>query len=370
MKRALFIDRDGTLIVEPAPDFQIDSLGKLEFLPGVISALRSIAALDHELVMVTNQDGLGTESFPEETFWPAHNKMIKTLEGEGVHFSDVLIDRSFAHENKPTRKPGTAMLGKYMTGDYDLAHSFVIGDRLTDVQLAKNLGAKAIFFRRPDTPAAEGFEDVVALECDDWGEIARFLRLQDRTATVVRNTKETRISLTLDLDGGGRTQISTGLGFFDHMLAQIATHGGVSIDLKVEGDLHVDQHHTIEDVGIALGEAFHQALGSKRGIERYGFALPMDESRAVALIDFGGRIDFDWKVKFRREMVGDVPTEMFEHFFKSFSQGARCNLHIMAEGRNEHHLAEAVFKAFARTLKAAVRRDLFSDNLPSTKGLL
>ena len=371
MKRALFIDRDGTLIVEPAADQQVDSLEKLEFVPGAISAMRAIAGLGYELVMVTNQDGLGTASFPEETFWPAHNKMLRTLEGEGVSFSDVLIDRSFGHENKSTRKPGVAMLGKYTSGDYDLSRSFVIGDRPTDVQLAANLGAKAIFFGRLGGAVAdERLAGVVALETDDWGEIARFLRSASRTATVERNTKETRISLTLDLDGGGKTHISTGLGFFDHMLEQIATHGGVSIDLRAEGDLRVDQHHTIEDVGIALGEAFQKALGDKRGIERYGFALPMDESRAMVLVDFGGRIAFEWDVRFRREMVGDVPTEMFEHFFRSFAQGARCNLHIRAKGRNEHHLAEAVFKAFARALRAAVRRDVFSDKLPSTKGIL
>lgn len=374
MKKAIFIDRDGTLIVEPAIDFQIDSLEKLEFLPNAISAMKSIAELDYELVLATNQDGLGTVSFPEETFWPAHNKMLTTLRNEGVEFDDILIDKTFTADNAPTRKPGTAMFGKYMDGSYDLANSFVIGDRITDVQLAKNLGAKAIFIKRDDVPPGQveqaGLSDTLALESNDWNEIAALLRAEDRTATIERNTRETQIVMTIDLDGRLKSKISTGLNFLDHMLDQIVHHGGVSMQLDVKGDLAVDEHHTVEDVAIVLGEAFHKALGSKRGIERYGFALPMDDCSAMVLLDFGGRIDFVWDAEFKREKVGDVPTEMFSHFFKSFAQGARCNLHVTAAGDNEHHKIEAIFKAFARAIKMAVRRDVFAGALPSSKGLL
>lgn len=375
LKRALFIDRDGTIIVEPASDLQIDSLEKLEFLPGAISALRALYSQGFEFVMATNQDGLGTGSFPEETFWPAHNKMLRTLEGEGVVFGDQLIDRSFENENKPTRKPGTGMFGKYVDGSYDLAGSFVIGDRATDVQLAKNLGAKAILIAAADSPAAakveaDGLQDVCALVTTDWGRIAEFIRGSERTATIERNTSETKIKAFIDLDGRGESAISTGLNFFDHMLWQIVHHAGVTLQVDVEGDLEVDEHHTMEDVAIVLGEAVLKALGSKRGIERYGFALPMDECSAIALLDFGGRIDFEWDVHFNREMIGDVPTEMFKHFFKSFASAARCNLHISAKGENEHHKIEGVFKAFARALRAAIRRDVFSYDLPSSKGVL
>ncbi|MDR0511419.1 MAG: bifunctional histidinol-phosphatase/imidazoleglycerol-phosphate dehydratase HisB [Rikenellaceae bacterium] len=374
MKKALFLDRDGTLIVEPAIDFQVDSLEKLEFLPGAISAMRAIAGLGFELVLATNQDGLGTESFPEDTFWPAQDRMLKTLENEGVRFDDILIDRTFEADGAPTRKPGTAMFGKYLTGEYDLVNSFVIGDRITDVQLARNLGAKAILIRHVDVPNGPvdeaGLRETTALESGDWGEIAEFLRLGQRTASVERRTRETAISLELDLDGRGKSHIHTGLGFFDHMLQQIVCHGGVSLHLNVEGDLHVDEHHTVEDVAIVLGEAFDRALGSKLGIERYGFALPMDDCAAAVLIDFGGRVDCRWRVRLRRERIGDMPAEMFEHFFRSFAQGARCNLHIRAKGSNEHHKAEAIFKAFARAVRMAVRRDPAGRNLPSSKGLL
>ena len=375
LKRALFIDRDGTIIVEPREDLQVDSLEKLEFKPKVISALKALKPLGFEFVLATNQDGLGTDSFPEDTFWPAHNKMLKTLEGEGVVFDDQLIDRTFASDGKPTRKPGTAMFGKYTDGSYDLAGSYVIGDRSTDVQLAKNLGARAILVAAPDSRAAmkvadQGLQDVCALVSDDWSAIAEFLRGEERTATVERNTAETQIKLFIDLDGHGESKVSTGLKFLDHMIWQIVHHAGVTLRLDVKGDLEVDEHHTMEDVAIVLGEAVLKALGSKRGIERYGFALPMDESEALVLLDFGGRIDFEWDVEFRREMVGDVPTEMFKHFFKSFAEAAKCNLHISAKGENEHHKIEGVFKAFARAMRAAIRRDVFSYELPSSKGVL
>ncbi len=372
MKKALFIDRDGTIITEPAGDCQVDSLQKLHFLPGAITSLASIASLDYELVMVTNQDGLGTESFPEECFWPVQNLMLEILEGEGIRFDDILVDRTFPHENAPTRKPGTGMMGAYMDGSYDLAASFVLGDRITDIQLAANLGAKGILIQ-PREKGAEMLAEAglqAALVSDDWKEIAGFLRSEERTAHIVRNTRETQIDVWLDLDGRGRSQIATGLGFLDHMLDQIVHHGGISLQIACKGDLHVDEHHTMEDVAIALGEALYQALGSKRGIQRYGFALPMDEAAALVLLDFGGRSDFEWDVAFAGERVGDVPTQMFKHFFKSLSSAARCNLHISAKGENDHHKAEAVFKAFARALRAAVRRDPFSYDLPSSKGVL
>ncbi len=375
LKKALFIDRDGTIIVEPASDLQVDSLEKLEFLPGAISALKALRTLDFEFVMATNQDGLGTESFPEDTFWPAHNKMLRTLEGEGVVFDDQLIDRSFESENKPTRKPGTAMFGKYTDGSYDLAESYVIGDRITDVKLAKNLGAKAILIAGEDSDAArqvvaEGLQDVCVLVSDNWQKVAEYIRGEERTASIERNTKETKIKVFIDLDGRAESSVSTGLNFLDHMLWQIVHHAGVSLQVRAKGDLEVDEHHTMEDVAIVLGEAVLKALGSKRGIERYGFALPMDESSAMVLLDFGGRIDFEWDVQFRREMIGDVPTEMFRHFFKSFAEAAKCNLHVSAKGENEHHKIEGIFKAFARALRAAIRRDVFSYELPSSKGVL
>jgi imidazoleglycerol-phosphate dehydratase/histidinol-phosphatase len=373
LKQILFIDRDGTLIAEPA-DEQIDSLEKLSFLPGVLTALASIVPLGFELALATNQDGLGTESFPEATFWPAHDKMLQTLAGEGIVFSDQLIDRSFPQDNAPTRKPRTGLFERYMQGDYDLSRSFVIGDRITDIQLAKNLGARGILLQSKEKGLSliqeAGLEAVCALITDRWQEIADFLRREERSVSITRNTAETRITLSLDLDGRGTSAISTGLGFLDHMLWQIVHHAGVSLSVEVQGDLHVDEHHTVEDTAIVLGEAVRTALGSKRGIERYGFALPMDECEALVLLDFGGRIDFLWKAEFHRERVGDVPTELFTHFFKSFAQAACCNLHISASGENEHHKIESIFKAFARTLRMAIRRDPFSYELPSSKGLL
>ncbi len=374
MKKALFIDRDGTIIAEP-DDEQVDSFEKLRFLPGAISSLARLARTgEYELVMVTNQDGLGTASFPEETFWPVHNLMLSVLEGEGVRFDDMLIDRTFPHENAPTRKPGTGILGRYMDGSYDLANSFVIGDRLTDLQLAANLGARGILVQPAakgrDMAAGSGLQDVCALACDSWTEIAGFLLSESRSVKVERKTRETEVTVSLDLDGRGESRIATGLGFLDHMLDQIVHHGGVSLEVDCRGDLHVDQHHTMEDVAITLGEAIYKALGSKRGAERYGFALPMDESACVALLDFGGRSDFEWDAAFASENVGDVPTQMFRHFFKSLSASARCNLHISARGENDHHKAEAIFKAFARALRMAVRRTPFSYDLPSSKGIL
>lgn len=373
-KRALFIDRDGTIIVEPPVDYQVDSLEKLEFVPGVISALRSIAELDFELVMATNQDGLGTDSFPESTFLPAHRKMLATLEGEQVRFDDILIDRSMPEDNAPTRKPRTGMFARYLSGDYDMATSYVIGDRLTDMELARNLGAKGIFLQARDEGekalAQAGLTDAVVLVTDRWWDIAEFLRASRRTAHVERNTRETRIKVDVDLDGRSESGVDTGLKFFDHMLDQISHHSGVSLKIETRGDLQVDEHHTIEDTAIALGEAIYEALGSKLGIGRYGFALPMDDCRAMVLLDFGGRIDFAWDVEFTREYVGDVPTEMFKHFFASLCAAMHCNLYVSARGENNHHKAEALFKAFARALRAAVKRDVFSYELPSSKGVL
>ncbi len=364
LKKAIFIDRDGTIIREPE-DEQIDSLEKLEFVPGVISALRSLAGKGYELVMVSNQDGLGTPSFPEETFHPAHDKMLGILRGEGVEFDAEYIDPSFPHENKPTRKPGTAMLTSYLDGSYDLAESFVIGDRLTDLQLARNLGARGILLgeETPDLPECE-------LVTTDWHAIARHILSQGRSATIVRKTSETDIHVAVDLDGHGKTSIDTGLKFFDHMLSQIPHHSGISLTVSCKGDLEVDEHHTMEDVAIALGEALLKALGDKRGIERYGFVLPMDESRAMVLIDLGGRIEFQWNVNFTREFVGDTPTEMFRHFFQSLCCAMKCNLHIEATGENNHHIAEGIFKAFARALRMAIARNPFSTALPSSKGTL
>jgi imidazoleglycerol-phosphate dehydratase/histidinol-phosphatase len=372
-KKALFIDRDGTLIYEPE-DEQIDSLEKLEYLPKVFRNMYFIQKnLDYELVMVTNQDGLGTASYPEETFWPVHNKILHAFEKEGVTFNDILIDRSFPHENLPTRKPGTGMLGKYINGDYDLANSFVIGDRLTDIQLAKNLGAKGILINNGDLVEQmekQGLFNHCVLVSDDWDDIYACVASPERTAEVVRTTKETSISVQLNLDGSGVCEISTGLHFFDHMLNQIGRHSGVDLIIEVKGDLEVDEHHTIEDTGLALGEAFKIAVGKKTGMERYGFCLPMDDCIALAAIDFGGRPWLVWDAEFKREKVGDMPTEMFMHFFKSFSDTALCNLNIKAEGTNEHHKIEAIFKALAKAIKMAIKRDIFNFELPSTKGKL
>ena len=373
MKKVLFIDRDGTLIHEPEEDPQIDSFNKLKFVAGVFTWLGKIAReTDYELVMVTNQDGLGTASFPEETFWPVQNMVMHTLAGEGIHFEAVHVDPTLPHENKPTRKPGVGMLGKYFTGEYDLKNSFVIGDRLTDVELAKNLGATAILMNDGSLQNAlveKGLDSVTKRIIHTWKEIYEAV-LPARTAQVQRTTKETDIFVSVKLNGTGKSDIQTGLGFFDHMLDQLSRHGLIDLDIKVEGDLHIDEHHTIEDTGLALGEAFNKALGDKRGIERYGFCLPMDDCLAQAAIDFGGRPWLVWEAEFKREKIGEMPTEMFFHFFKSFSDTAKCNLNIKAEGTNEHHKIEAIFKSFAKAIKMAVRKDPFNDQLPSTKGTL
>ncbi|MBR0287281.1 MAG: bifunctional histidinol-phosphatase/imidazoleglycerol-phosphate dehydratase HisB [Bacteroidales bacterium] len=352
MNKVIFVDRDGTLLSEPA-DEQIDSLEKVEFVPGAISGLKALTGLGYELVMASNQDGLGTPAFPENTFWPAQNLLLKTLEGEGVSFDNILIDPSFPEDNSPNRKPRTGMFGQYLDGSYDLAASWVIGDRETDLELARNLGAKGL-----------------QLGPLSWADIVEIIRSSERSAVVERKTAETDISLKLDLDGKGTSGIDTGLKFLDHMLSQLVTHGEISLQLSCKGDLEVDEHHTMEDVGIALGEALKKALGDKRGIERYGFALPMDESRALVLLDFGGRSELVWDVEFTREYIGDVPTEMFKHFFKSLASAMQANLYVQARGENNHHLAESIFKAFARTLKQAVRRNVFTYELPSSKGLL
>ena len=363
MQKVLFIDRDGTIILEP-PDEQIDSLEKLEFYPGVIVNLHRIATeTDFELVLVTNQDGLGAPSFPEETFRPAHEKMLRLLAGEGIRFSEVLIDRSLPADKAPTRKPGTGMLTKYLQGDYDLANSFVIGDRLSDVQLAQNLGAQAIYLS--DQPSENA-----ALTTRDWAEVYRFLVSRPRQVEVHRATSETDIRVRLNIDGTGAYDIDTGIAFFDHMLAQVARHAHCDLHIHVRGDLEIDEHHTIEDTALALGEAFRKALGSKRGIERYGFFLPMDDARARVALDFSGRSWLVWKAKFRRERLGEMPTEMFLHFFKSFCDTAGCNLFVKAKGQNEHHKIEAVFKAFGRALGQAVRRQPGNTDIPSTKGVL
>ncbi|TNE81350.1 MAG: bifunctional histidinol-phosphatase/imidazoleglycerol-phosphate dehydratase HisB [Bacteroidetes bacterium] len=363
MKKVLFIDRDGTLVIEPPIDYQLDSLEKLEFYPGVFSGLSKIAReLEYELVMVSNQDGLGTALFPEETFWPAHQKIIQALANEGIVFSEIIIDKTFPEEQAPTRKPGTALLNKYLYGNYDLAHSYVIGDRLTDVQLAQNLGAQGIFI-------GDDCELETALTTRSWETIYRFLKSRPRQALKERSTNETDIRISLNLDGSGKSQFDTGLGFFDHMLEQLAKHGGIDLSVQVKGDLEIDEHHSIEDVAICLGETFTEALGSKKGIERYGFLLPMDDCLAQVAIDFGGRPWLVWDAEFKREKIGEMPTEMFFHFFKSFSDGAKCNLNIKAEGANEHHKIESVFKAFAKAIKMAVKRG--SDySIPSTKGFL
>ena len=353
MKKAIFVDRDGTIIVEPA-DEQIDTLEKLEFVPGAIGGLRSLRELgEYEIVLASNQDGLGSTDYTWDQFNLVESKVMKTLEGEGVFFDDKLYDYTRAEEHAPTRKPGTGMFGKYLSGEYDLAHSFVIGDRETDMMLARNLGAKGLKIGELS-----------------WKQIVETIRSTERVYTVARKTRETDIYVSVDLDGKGESSIDTGLKFFDHMLDQIAHHGGVSLQVKCNGDLQVDEHHTIEDVAIALGTALRQALGNKKGIERYGFALPMDECRAIVLLDFGGRSELVWDLEFTREYVGDMPTEMFRHFFKSLSDEMKCNLYVQARGENNHHLIEGVFKAFARSLRQAVKRDIFSYDLPSSKGLL
>ncbi|MGN0213870.1 MAG: bifunctional histidinol-phosphatase/imidazoleglycerol-phosphate dehydratase HisB [Muribaculaceae bacterium] len=375
-KRALFIDRDGTLVVEPPIDYQLDSFEKMEFVPGVIRNLGFIAEnLDYELVMVTNQDGLGTDSFPTETFVGPHELMLKTFAGEGIRFDDIVIDVTFEHEHKPTRKPGTALLGKYTSGDYDLAGSFVIGDRLTDMQLAHNLGAKGILLasdteKAENEIAAAGLSGDVALVAASWSRIADYLRGGSRTAHISRVTNETSIDVKVDLDGWGRCDISTGIGFFDHMLDQLGRHSGIDLTVKVKGDTWVDEHHTIEDTAIAVGEALLKSLGDKRGIERYGFVLPMDDCQCTVALDFGGRPWLVWDAEFHREKIGDMPTEMFLHFFKSLSDSARMNLYVSARGENEHHKIEGIFKALARSIRCAIRRDVFRYQLPSTKGML
>lgn len=365
MKKLLIIDRDGTIIHEPVEEQQVDSLEKLSFIPKVITSLNTIVNnTDYELIMVTNQDGLGTSSFPEEHFWPAHNKMLEILKNEGIIFKDVLIDPSFEHENSPGRKPRTGLMKSYLEGDYDLANSFVIGDRYTDMEFAKNLGAKGILF-------GDKKSDEAVMNTNDWEEIVKYLILPDRKAGISRKTRETDIQAEINLDGSGIADISTGIGFFDHMLEQIARHGVCDLSIKVKGDLEVDEHHTIEDTGLALGEVFTQALGDKRGIQRYGFLLPMDDSLAQVAIDFGGRPWLEWDVTFRREKLGEMPTEMFKHFFKSFSDTAKCNLNIKAEGENDHHKVESIFKALAKSIKMAKERSIESLNrIPSTKGIL
>jgi len=379
MKRVLFIDRDGTIINEAPPTYQIDDFYKLSFYPKVFKYLSLIAKeMDYELVIITNQDGLGTDAFPEKTFWPVQDFIMETLANEDIHFSAVYIDKTFPAENAATRKPRTGLLTAYINNPaYDLANSFVIGDRITDIQLAKNLGCKAIWLK---TDASLGAAEVdaqvneltssIALETIHWADIYSFLKLGLRSVTHERNTNETKITVALNLDGSGKTAIDTGIGFFDHMLDQIARHGQLDLSVQTKGDLHIDEHHTIEDTGLAIGEAFALALADKRGMERYGFALPMDEASAQVLIDFGGRNWLVWDASFQREKIGEMPTEMFFHFFKSFSDAAKCNLNISCKGDNEHHKIEAIFKAFAKAIRMAVKRDPFSNHLPSTKGVL
>lgn len=376
MKTALFIDRDGTIIIEPPVTEQVNSLAEMTFLPGVIRNMAFIRErLSSEFVMVTNQDGLGTEAYPETVFEEVQNKMLEVLKGEGVEFDDILIDKSYPEDGLDTRKPGIGMLGAYLKGDYDMSHSYVIGDRATDVQLAKNLGCKGILIANNVDDAAKmlqekGLSDNCALIAENWNKIAEFLFAEERVATVVRKTKETDINIRVDLDGNGKCDISTGLGFFDHMLEQIGKHSGIDLMIHVKGDLNVDEHHTIEDTGIALGEAIYKALGSKRGVERYGYSLPMDDCLCSVCLDFGGRPWLVWDAEFKREYVGDMPTEMFLHFFKSLSDSAKMNLNVKAEGDNEHHKIEGIFKALARAIKMAIKRDIYKYELPSTKGTL
>jgi len=369
-KRVLFIDRDGTIVVEPS-DEQLDSFEKLEFVPGVFKSLSFLREhTDFEFVMASNQDGLGTPSYPEKDFYPTQNFILNTLKGEGVSFDDILIDPHFPQDNAPTRKPGTGMFGKYMTDEYDLAASYVIGDRATDVELARNLGCRAVLLQDSADSLPDDLKAVCAFASRDWWKVAEFIFAGERRATAHRATKETDILVELNIDGSGKCDINTGLGFFDHMLEQIGRHGGMDLTIKVKGDLNVDEHHTIEDTGIVLGECIRKALGDKRGIERYGYALPMDDCMAQVVLDFGGRSWLVWNTEFHREKVGDMPTEMFLHFFKSLSDAAAMNLNIQAQGDNEHHKIEAIFKAFARALKAAVRRDIRNYSLPSSKGVL
>lgn len=380
MKKILFIDRDGTLIKEAPPTYQLDAFSKLEFYPDMFLYMRKIATeLDYELVMVTNQDGLGTASFPEDTFWPVHNLVMTSLENEAIHFSEVCIDRTFPEEHAPTRKPATGMLTRYLNNpEYDIANSFVIGDRITDMQLAKNLGCKGIWLNIDASLGAAEIQDtitglkqdVIVVETPHWADIYSYLKLPPRKVLHERNTNETKISVEVNLDGTGKSQIKTGLAFFDHMLEQIARHGNIDLNITCNGDLHIDEHHSIEDTGIALGEAIAKALGDKRGIERYGFLLPMDDCLAQVAIDFGGRNWIVWEADFKREKIGEMPTEMFFHFFKSFSDASKSNLNIKAEGDNEHHKIESIFKAFAKAIKMAAKRDINNNALPSTKGLL
>jgi len=380
LKKVLFIDRDGTITKEVPLTYQLDALDKVVFYPGVFTSLNKIAVeLDYEMVIVTNQDGLGTVSFSEDTFWPAQNFVMQTLAGEGIHFKEVFIDKSLPEESAPTRKPRTGMLTKYLNNpEYDLANSFVIGDRITDMELAKNMGCKGLWLNQHASLGANEItdtitalrKDVIALETTEWADIYTFLKLPPRIVTHTRNTNETKISVTVNLDGSGKATIKTGLGFFDHMLEQIARHGNIDLTIECNGDLHIDEHHTIEDTGIALGETIAAALGNKRGIERYAFVLPMDECLAQVAIDFGGRNWMVWDADFKREKIGEMPTEMFFHFFKSFSDAAKCNLNIKVEGDNEHHKIESIFKAFAKCIKQAVKRDINNNALPSTKGVL
>ena len=379
MKKILFIDRDGTLINEAPPTYQIDSFDKLTFYPDMFTYMRRIATeLDYGLVMISNQDGLGTASFPEETFWPVQNFIMKSLENEAIHFTNCYFDRTFAKDNAPTRKPNTGLLSGYLNNDeYDIEKSFVIGDRITDVQLAKNLGCKAIWLNNDETLGGAEIQDsratlqtTIALETKCWSDIYHYLKNDAAKVVHQRNTNETKILIALNIDGSGNSDIHTGIGFFNHMLDQLARHGKMDLNIQVQGDLHIDEHHTIEDTGIALGEAFAIALRDKRGMERYGFALPMDDAEAKVLLDFGGRSWLVWNVEFHREKIGEMPTEMFFHFFKSFSDAAKCNLNIECSGTNEHHKIEAIFKAFAKAVRAAVKRHPWSNNLPSTKGVL
>ena len=376
MKRILFIDRDGVILQEPPTDFQIDSLEKTSFVKNAITALSKIANdFDYYKVMVTNQDGLGTDSYPDKDFYPYQNLMLRTLEGEGFVFDEIIIDKTFAKDNQPTRKPGIELLKHFLNNkDFDIENSFVIGDRWSDIQLAKNLGCKAIYLKSSlhelTDEQEKNLRNTIALEANNWNEIYSFLKLGLRKVIHERNTNETKIKVELNLDGSGKANISTGLGFFDHMLDQIARHGKMDLTIETKGDLHIDEHHTIEDTGIALGEVFAQTLADKRGMERYGFALPMDEAEAKVLIDFGGRNWLVWNAEFKREKIGEMPTEMFFHFFKSFSDAAKCNLNIECKGDNEHHKIEAIFKAFAKAIRMAVKRDPLSNHLPSTKGVL
>jgi imidazoleglycerol-phosphate dehydratase / histidinol-phosphatase len=380
VKKILLIDRDGVIIKEAPPTYQLDSFSKLEFYPDMFKYLRKIAEeLDYTFVMVTNQDGLGTASFPEDTFWPVHNFVLQSLKNESIRFTDVFIDRTFPKDNAPTRKPGTGMLTKYLNDPaYDLTNSFVIGDRITDMQLAKNIGCKGFWLNNDTSLGAaeindtiDGLrKDVIVLESPNWESIYNYLKLPQRRIIHQRNTNETKISIDVNLDGTGKASMNTGLGFFDHMLEQIARHGNIDLSIECKGDLHIDEHHTIEDTGIALGEAIIKALGDKRGIERYAFVLPMDECLAQVALDFGGRNWIVWDAEFKREKIGEMPTEMFFHFFKSFSDAAKCNLNINVEGDNEHHKIESIFKAFAKCIKQAVKRDINNDSLPSTKGVL